>query len=441
MLRKRIEIKHLTRVEGHGGITIELVDGTVKTVHMDILEGTRFYEALLKGKGFLEAAAIVSRVCGICSASHAVTAQLAVEDAFGIRVDSRTVRLRELLLLGEIMESHALHLFFLLLPDYMGYPSALDMARDHPIKAKMGLFLKQLGNRIQEAVGGRAIHPPNVMVGRFGKVPGRQVLSDLLACVEDGLALTPALVDLFASLEVPVLLEEATQYLALSSPDGYRFVSREIAATDGKVFQASEFSRVCNERVVAHSHAKQSLYSDRPFAVGAQSRVVVNGGELTGAAAEALERFVSAQGGMGRGNPISNSMAQAVELVHALQAAKEHLVDILTNGAGDAPPETVIEPVKGTGIGLTEAPRGILYHRYDFDDNGTITEADIITPTAQNLANIERDMRLVVERFGEMSADGVVLSPAMGCLAKRDLSFVLQVIARAYDPCISCSVH
>lgn len=441
MAKRTIEIRNLTRVEGHGGITVELADGRVASVHMDILEGTRFYEALLRGRHFLEAAPIVSRVCAICSASHAVTAQLAVEDAFGIEVSPRTVELRDLLLQGETIESHALHLFLLVLPDYLGYPSALDMARDHPVQVKMGLYLKQLGNRIQETVGGRTIHPPNVMVGRFGKVPERQALSDLLACVDDGLALAPAMVDLFASLEIPPLLGEPTTYLALRSQGRYSLVSREIAATDGTVHRADEFPAVCNERVVSHSHAKQSLYSDRPFAVGAQSRLIINGGELAGAAAEARERLAAAHGEMGCGNPLANSAAQVIEVVHCLQAARDHLVKILTEGAGNPVPEPAMEPVAGTGIGLTEAPRGILYHRYDFDENGIITDADIITPTAQNLANIERDLRLVAERFSGMSEDGKVMSRAMGSLSGRDLKFVLQVLARAYDPCISCSVH
>jgi sulfhydrogenase subunit alpha len=428
-------------VEGHGGITVELDAGQVSKVHLDILEGTRFYEALLKGRHYMEAATIVSRVCAICSASHAVTAQMAVEDAFGIEVSARTVQLRDLLLQGETIESHALHLFLLVLPDYLGYPSALDMARDYPDEAKMGLFLKQLGNRIQETVGGRAIHPPNVMVGRFGKIPGKEALRELLQAVNEGLKMVPAMVKLFAAVKIPAVVEQETTYLALKSSGGFGFVSRDIAASDGEHFAPEQFPSVCNERVVSHSHAKQSLYSDLPFAVGSQSRMVINGDQLTGAAARALETLTGAQGEMGLGNPLFNGLAQAVELVYSLETARGHLETLLAQGSGDPAAEPVIKPAAASGIGITEAPRGVLYHRYDFDADGRITDADIITPTAQNLANIERDMRLAAERFGRMSDDGETLSEEMGILAGRDLAFLLQVIARAYDPCISCSVH
>ncbi|MDT8395054.1 MAG: Ni/Fe hydrogenase subunit alpha [bacterium] len=438
---KIIEIKHLTRVEGHGGITVFLDGGKVRDVHMDIFEGGRFYEALVRGKPYHTLAPIVSRVCAICSASHAVCAQIAVEDAFGIEISPRTRLLRDLLLQGENIESHALHLFLLVLPDYLGYPSALDMARDHGHAARMGLALKQLGNLIQETVGGRAVHPPNVLVGGFGRMPSPSALENLVEKVRMGMEMIPILVELMAGIPVPRVLEEETVYLALLPPEGYGFVSRRIAASDGSTYSAEEFASICHERVVSHSHAKQSLYSKRPFAVGAQSRVVLAGDRLEGQARVALDRFGGQQGPFGQGNPLFNGLAQAVELVYSLETAARNLQMLLDGAFPTEEKRPEIVPRSGTGIGLIEAPRGILYHQYEFDEEGTIVDADIITPTAQNLSNIERDLRLITERYGSMIGRDGLLLPGMAPLNGKDLPFLLQVIARAYDPCISCSVH
>jgi len=421
-----IDIPHLGRVEGHGGIHVQISDGEISQVDMEIYEGSRYYEVLVVGKHFTEVPHIVSRVCAICSADHTLASQMAVEDAMGIQITPRTRLLRGLLLHGSMIESHALHVFALALPDLLGYPSLLAMVDDYPDEAAMGLGLKKLGNTIQEMIGGRAIHPVNAVVGGFGKAPERQELENLAEQMQLGLDNCMKLAGVLKTLEVPDLWDETNVYAALSTKENrYSYIGKEIHTTTGEVKPIQDFREICHERVVRHSTAKQSLYSDKPFMTGSLARMNINGHLLTGKAKEVQEMLMP---DLPNYNDLHNNTAQFVETVHSLERGL-YLVKQLIEQPMESE-EPVRETVhSGNGVGALEAPRGTLYHNYEIDEHGIVTDADIITPTAQNLANIEKDFRTAVTK--KLNGNGET----------ADLEHQLEIVARAYDPCISCAVH
>jgi sulfhydrogenase subunit alpha len=425
-LNKSIQIPHLGRVEGHGGIDLEIEDGEVTKVNLDIYEGSRFYEILVIGKNYYEVPSIISRVCAICSVAHTLTSQMAIENAFGVQVTKRTELFRGLLLHGALIESHALHLAALVLPDLLGYNGILEMAKDYPKEVSVGLSLKKLGNSIQELIGGRAIHPINALVGGIGKIPTKNELLDLEKQLERGLKDALIVSDLLHTIEFSDYADSPSIYAALEpkDPNRYSYLGEYIVTSLGERFHISEFRKICHEGVVKHSHAKQSLYSGKPFMTGSLARVNLNGPTLlAGKAKEVQEKLIP---NLPSHNTLHNNLAQMIELVHSIERATTLIDLIMEEGLVEEEP-VKFEVHSGAGTGAIEAPRGTLYHYYEFDDEGKIIEADIITPTAQNLANCEKDLRV--------SAKRLLNEP------KDYLEFKLEMIARAYDPCISCAVH
>ena len=426
---RSIVIPHLGRVEGHGGIFVKMVGDAVHEVNMDIFEGSRYYEALLVGKHFLEVQGIITRVCAICSASHTVAALTALEKALRLEQSERVHHLRGLLLLGATIESHALHVFALALPDFLGFDSIVTMASEHPEEVAFALRLKQLGNRIQELVGGRAVHPVNTLVGGFGRLPSHADLSRLRVELEAALDPTLRMVDLAASLPLPEWAAQPTVYVALRPyEEAFRFRGVSLCTSRGEEFPADSYRSVVREFTVEHSHAKHAaLASGDTYMVGALARLKLWGHLLQGRTREAFDRLFP------RGvedNVLLNTWAQLVELVHCLERGIE-VCDVLI-GMDEAEREMLTYEVRaGSGIGAIEVPRGTLFHEYEIDGDGIVRSANVITPTAQNLANTERDLRRTVESLlsGAEPADD----------ARLKLS--LEMVARAYDPCISCSVH
>jgi len=423
-MHKSIVIDHICRVEGHGGITVNIKDGKVSEVNMDIFEGSRFFEPLVVGRAYDEVAPILMRICAICSAAHTVVSLMAVENAFGIKVGSQTRLLRELLVQGGNIESHALHLFCLVIPDLLDYPSVIALASDHPQEVKMGLELKKLGNAIQETIGGRAIHPVNAVIDGFGKLPTREQLLDLKEQLRRGLERSLATVDLISSLQIPDFCTSPNVYAALSSDEpGYSLFGDKIALSTGDTKDINVYKEVCREKVVAHSYAKQSWFKNKPFAVGALARIALDGEKLSGEAKKAKERLSLSSH---PDNMLYNNAAQTVELVYSIERSMEIIDELVAVGIKQEKPMEV-KAKAGTGTGAIEAPRGTLYHSYSFDKTGKLTEADVITPTAQNLANIEKDLRVSVENLIDKP--------------KKSLTPKLEMVVRAYDPCISCAVH
>jgi sulfhydrogenase subunit alpha len=422
-----VVIEHLARVEGHGGITVELEGDTVASVRFDVFEGARLLEPLIRGKSYDEVAPTLSRICAICSVAHTLTSLKATEDAFDVHVSPQTELLRELMFRGESIESHALHLFLLAAPDYLDYPSAIAMAADKPAAVLLGLRMKKLGNLIQETIGGRAIHPVNAVPGGFGKPPSVDQLIELRSGLTQGMADSDAAIDVMASLPAADFCHSDTVYAALRSPnlDSYYSGDEIMAVSDGSraIVHAADYKSLTNEQSVPHSHAKHSNFRGKPFMVGSLARLTVNPRRLTGRLAVAMKRLKFQ---LPADNPMDNNKAQALELISDVERALEIIEQLLRAGVKDERP-VPIHPRAGTGTAITEAPRGMLIHSYTYDGDGRIVAADVITPTALNAASMELHFRRAVEQCAER--DEAVIS-------RR-----LQMIARAYDPCISCSVH
>lgn len=423
----RIVVDHLARVEGHGGITVELDGRRVQAVRFDVFEGARLIEGLIGGRSWHEVAQIVSRICAICSSSHALTSIKATEAAFGVVPTPQTVRLRDLLSRGENIESHALHLFLLAAPDYLEQPSAIHLAATHPEAVKLGLRLKQLGNTIQERIGGRAIHPVNCVVGGFGRVPSALELDELRRTLTAALLDAAAAIEVIASLPAVDCGSVAPVFAALDPGTSYNYYEGDAitvrSGRDTTRVAAADYRSLTAERSVPHSHAKHSAWQGTPFMVGALARLTLHGGLLNGASADVRARLGLR---LGTGDPLANNLAQAVELEADIRGALG-IVEALLEGGIEAEAPVPVTPRAGLGTGVTEAPRGLLVHSYAYDAQGRIRAADIITPTAMNAAMLEQHLRAAVE----------VADPDDEPQLKRRL----EMVARAYDPCISCSVH
>jgi len=325
------------------------------------------------------------------------------------------------------VESHALHVFALALPDFLGYDSVISMAEKYPNEVAFALKLKQVGNRIQELIGGRPVHPINTLVGGFGKLPSAADLK----CVRDSLseALDPLIgfVDLVAGLEVPDWAAGPTVYVALRPyEDAYRFRGDTICTSRGESYPATEYKNVVREFTVEHSHAKHAaLASGETYMVGSLARLALWGDFLDGRAREAFEQLFP-KGVVD--NAILNTWAQLVELIHCVERGIE-VCDLLLEMPQTEREMVAYDVHPGTGIAALEVPRGTLFHEYELDESGRVVAANVITPTAQNLANVERDMRQAAIRM--MSSKKT----------EAELKLGLEMVARAYDPCISCSVH
>ena len=422
----RITVEHLARVEGHGGATVELADGAIQSVRFDVFEGTRLLEGLVRGRLYDEVAPITSRICAICSAVHVLTSLSATENALGVVPGPRTVRMRDLLLRGENIESHALHVFLLALPDYLNVSSALALAATHREAVELALRLKRLGNSIQEAVGGRAVHPVTAVVGGFASFPSEDALLALRAALLEGRRDVEVALDLVASLPRVDVGQSPTAYAALRSPSVYDYLGGHevVIAAEGRTVAVpvGAYRSMTGEHVVPHSHAKHSRWDGGPCMVGALARLVVNGDLLPASGTRAMERVGLARPFV---DPLDNNRAQAVELVVDIERAIELVeAELAAEGTEPVPP---IRVRAGAGTGAAEAPRGLLIHSYRYNEDGRLQNADVITPTALNAASIEHRLRRAVEIGPHDDPD---------VLRRR-----LEMVVRAYDPCISCSVH
>lgn len=427
-MSRTVTIPHLGRVEGHGGIRVTLADARVTAVNMDIHEGSRYYEKLLVGKDFRDVQGIITRVCAICSADHTVAALAALEDALGLRVSERTSALRGLLLRGAAIESHALHVFALALPDFLGFDSVMAMAERFPDEVAFALRLKQLGNHIQAVVGGRAVHPINTLVGGFGRMPSHREIESLRRDLKDARDPLLGAVELVSSIDVPEWAAQPTLFVALR-PRGsvFGFRGDVICTSDGAEYPVENYRDSVREFTVEHSTARHAaLESGETYMVGSLARLRLWGDRLGGAAQQSLEALFPK--GVAD-NVLLNTRAQLVETVYCVESAIQFCDSYLAlDEVGSELLE--VEARAGRGIGAIEAPRGTLFHEYELDDEGRVTAANVVTPTAQNLANIERDLRHSGDRLQQS-----------GGASDAELQRGFEMVARAYDPCISCSVH
>ncbi len=411
----------LARVEGEGSLRVRVIGDHVEEVRLEIYEPPRFFEAFLRGRSYTEPPDITARVCGICPVAYQTSSFLAIEAACGVAVQGPIADLRRLLYCGEWIASHALHIYMLHAPDFLGYPGAVEMARDHRQLVERGLALRRAGNAIMETLGGRAVHPVNVRVGGFFSVPARSDLERLAGQLRA--TLEPALetVSWVAGFDFPDFTVDH-ELMALSQPGAYPIERGTVVTSGGRSFGAAEFEEHVVERQVPHSTALQARLAgqDGSYLTGPLARYTLNAQYLPPLAAAA-----AAAAGLGAScrNPFRSIIVRAVEVVCALEEAIR-LIEAYQ------PPAVASLPVRaraGRGHGVSEAPRGVLYQRYELDPDGIILSARIIPPTSQNQAAIERDLARVVQaRLG--LADGL-------------LTRLCEQAIRNYDPCISCATH
>ncbi|MDV3103837.1 NAD(P)-dependent hydrogenase/sulfhydrogenase 2 subunit alpha [Thermococcus waiotapuensis] len=409
-----IELHEFTRVEGNGRAEIVIEDGEVKDVRLKIVEGPRFFELLTLGRHYYDVPDLEARICAICYLAHSVASVMGIERAFGVEVPEEIKLLRELGLIGELLESHALHLYLLVAPDVLGYPDAIRMAAKHGELVKEGLALKAFGNRIRELIGGREIHGINVKPGGFGRYPTVEELEEIERESEALLKLAKRAVRLFAGLGP--YGERAKHFVAT---DGYLWGERLISEEGGPF----HYTERIEERSLVYSFAKQSKYNGESFLVGALPRLLLKAKTLT---PEAKRLFEEQREKLETGYVSYNNLAQAIELVYSLERAGEIAKTLLDRGInGENVP---VEPGEGEGIGYVEAPRGVLIHHYRTDSEGKIVYSNIITPTALNHAMMEASLLKEAKAlYGEVEE---------GEMVKK-----LEETVRAFDPCISCSVH
>jgi coenzyme F420-reducing hydrogenase alpha subunit len=417
---RTIKVDYLARVEGEGGLTIRTRGGDVLGVELRIFEPPRFFEALLRGRAFTETPDITARICGICPVAYQMSAVHALEAALGVRVDGALRALRRLLYCGEWIESHALHIYLLHAPDFLGYPDAVRMAADHREAVQRGLQLKKAGNEILALLGGREIHPINVRVGGFYRLPTRadlRPLAERLAWARDAALAT---VQWVATFEFPDFAPDY-EFVALRHPDEYPLNEGRIASSGGLDIDARDYDVHFVEEHVPHSNALHSTMRGRgPYLVGPLARYALNFERLSPLAQEAARAA-----GLGPvvQNPFQSIVVRAVEV---LWACDEALRIIATY---EPPPRPAVEvvPHEATGHAATEAPRGLLYHRYRIDAAGSILDAKIVPPTAQNQKQIEDDLARFVPPRLDLPADR--------------LTWECEQAVRNYDPCISCATH
>jgi len=412
-----VEMNYITQIEGHGKIHFEVKDGKLD-VRMEVHEGARLFENFLRGRRYDEVAAMSSRICGVCPLPHNYAATQAIENAMGIQVSEQTKMLRRLGIAGQALQSHGLHLYVLAFPEYLNADGIVDVYMRNPEAVKRALRIRNAGNVVVEIVSGRAVHPVSSIPGGFARIPTKtemkRVVKELKAVLNDCIETCT----LAGSLKYPDF-ERKTEYSAID--DGVHFPAYDgmIVSSEGVRAKAEEYRKYTNEVYRPYSNTKFSTRNGHGFFVGAIARVNLFKDRLSPKARELAEQFKFPSY-----NPFYNLIAQAVELVHYAEEGLEIATE-LSKTIKDEKVEKVVRA--GTGVGVVEAPRGTLFHEYTVDANGIVREANIITPTAQNVQNIEEDLY-------------ALLSKNMN-KPREELVRLTEALLRAYDPCFSCSTH
>jgi sulfhydrogenase subunit alpha len=417
-----VDVHHLTRVEGHGNIVVDVKNGNVVKCEWQVVEAPRFFEAMLRGRPYYEASHITSRICGICSVGHATASLRATENALGVEISRQTELLRKLLFHGEIIDSHVLHVYMLVAPDFFGAGSVLPLASSHPEVVLRALRIKKLSGDLCAMVAGRHTHPIAMTVGGFTYLPKAKEMSAmrerLVAARED----MDETIALGKTLPWPAF-ERETEYVSLQKDDEYAFIDGRIATTDGFSYKLDDYRQVTNEYLVPQSTAKHAKHNRDSYMVGALARFNNNYDQLHPRAKAAAEEL-----GMKPvvTNSFLNSAAQAIEMVHCIEDSIRIIDELVDRGIKEEPLYQ-FEGKGGEGTGACDVPRGILFHNYVYDENGICTEANCIIPTNQNHGNIQLDMEALLPQILDQPED--------------EIRHKMEMLVRAYDPCISCSTH
>jgi len=427
----KVNIEFLTRVEGHGNIVVDMEEGVLKTCELQVIEAPRFFESMLLGRSIFEAQHITSRICGICACGHTLASIQAAEDAIGFIPSLQTIQLRKLLLHLENLDSHILHIYMLVAPDLFGVKSAFELMNINKDAVRRALRMKKWCNDACDILVGRHIHPISCTIGGFTKLPGQHELESMKRILESIRSELVPTIELIKPLSFPDF-ERDTEYVALVSDDSeYPLLSGDVGSTDGVRLNKRDYKKITNEFMLPHSSAKHAKLSRSSYMVGALARFNLNHDKLCPQAKECAEVLGLKPVTI---NPFLNSAAQLVECVHCTYDAIR-IIDELMEAGVDKTEQVIvglnenrdIKVSAGKGVGAVEVPRGLLFHWYDVDDRGIIVGADCVIPTGQNLENIELDMRKIVPEIIDSSQEEIALR--------------LEMLVRAYDPCISCSAH
>jgi sulfhydrogenase subunit alpha len=420
MARRTIKVDYLARVEGEGALHVVVRNGTVESAELRIFEPPRFFEAFLRGRAFTEAPDFAARICGICPIAYQMSAIHAMENALGVKVTGPLRELRRLVYCGEWIESHTLHIYMLHAPDFLGYAGAVDMARDHGEAVRRGLALKKAGNDIVAQLGGREIHPVNVRVGGFYRTPRRRELAPLAERLKWARDAALETVRWTAGFDFPDR-EREYEFVALRHGEEYPFNEGNIVSNRGLDILVAEYDNHFEEVHVERSTALRSHIRARgSYLCGPLARYNLNFDRLSPLAQEAAR-----EAGLGASclNPYRSIVVRSIETLYACDEALR-IID-----AYEEPdtPALTIEPRAGVGFAATEAPRGLLYHRYRLEADGAIADARIVPPTSQNQASIEEDLANFIGGFLDLPDD--------------ELRHRCEQTVRNYDPCISCATH
>jgi sulfhydrogenase subunit alpha len=415
----RINVPVLARVEGEGALALNIENGRVSDVKLRIFEPPRYFEKFLEGRDYNEVIDTVARICGICPVAYQMSAVHAIERIFSLQPHPGVRALRRLMYCGEWLESHALHIHLLAAPDFLGFNNAIELAAAYPQEVKRGLRIQHLGNKIIKMLGGRSVHPVGVQVGGFYRIPSRRECNDLIAELKDTVEQAEQLVLWLAGLPLPQE-EQDFVYVALQHGQEYAMNEGNIVSSGGLNIPIDQYQNYFRETQVPHSTAFHSLLQDKPYLVGPLARINLNWDFLHAPVKLLLQktaiRFPSK-------NVFHSVIARAAEILYALLEA----IDILQSIDLDIPP-VLVTPEAGVGFGCTEAPRGMLWHRYEMNGEGRVVKATIIPPTSQNQARIEEDLRNALNKIDLSQSD-------------EKIRLYAETIIRNYDPCISCSTH
>ncbi len=422
---KKVHVHYLTRVEGHGNIIVDVeADGRVSTCRWEVPEAPRFFEAMLVGRDYKDVHHIVSRICGICAIGHQLASLQATEDALNINVSEQTHILRRLALHAENLQSHLLHIAYLVLPDLMGVDSILPLAATHKDAVLKFIAARRVANEFSRLICGRTTHPQRMTPGGFTMFPTTEELETLRTKLTDSLPNLDFAVDLFATLtdRFPKF-ERETEYVGLVSPAEYAMYWGEIGSTKDERRPVRQYRNITREYIIPTSTAKWTKNQGESYMVGALARFNLNAEHLLPRAAAAAKKL-----GLKKGctNPYFITIAQLVESVHTVEESLQLVDELLTRGIRDEAPAKA-NIFAGRGAGAVEVPRGILFHAYEYDEQGRIFQADCVIPTNQNHANIQKDLE--------------ALTPTLTGLTEKEMELKLSMLVRAYDPCISCSTH
>lgn len=422
-----INVHHITRVEGHGNIIVNVKSGKIEKLQWQVPEAPRFFEAMVRGHSYQDIQTIVSRICGICSITHSLAATKAVESALGLKVSEQADKLRILMHYSEQLQSHTLHVGYLAAPDFFGTPSVVPLVARATEAVKTIVKAHRIANNWSDLLAGRTTHPVTLIPGGLTRTPTEKQLRELQQTLKDAVPDLKKIAEVVLSVAANIpKFERPTEYVSLrqTTPPTYTFYHGGITSNDNKgaVVPIEKWHDVTNEYVIEQSTAKWTKWHRDAYAVGALARFNNNAELLSPLAKDAVTTF-----GLQKGccNPYMNTVAQLVECFHVVETSIEIIDELLTKGIKEE--KVISSPKAGKGAGCVEAPRGILFHEYEFDKNGKCVAADICIPTNQNHANIQKDFEKLLPEILDQS--------------ENDIRLKLEMLVRSYDPCISCSTH